>query len=201
LSLRALRAFAAAAVLGLALAAQSAEAGQGEAFVGGVTDRLTGFLPALSAPEDRFNAAYSLLGDSLDMPALAAFVMGPEASAITPERQEAFAAMLQEVLARAVARGAPSYRDVRVRFLETRPHGEGLEMVRTEAEKPGMRPVGVDWIVRAGAEPRIVDVMVMGLSVRSLLRAAAGAGAAENGGGIDGLTLFLEGLVGSTAQP
>lgn len=198
---RALRALAAVAAASLALAGGPAGAGQSEAFVGGVTERLTGFLPALSAPEDRFNAARSLLGDSLDMAGLAAFVMGPDATQATPERRDAFVAMLQDVLARAVARGAPSYRDVNVRFLEARPHGEGLEMVRTEASKPGMKPVGVDWIVSTDAEPRIVDVVVAGLSVRVLLRAAAGAGAAENGGGIDGLTLFLEGLTGSAAAP
>lgn len=72
-----------------------------------------------------------------------------------------------------------------------RPDGE-VTLVQSEVFKPGSQPAKVDWRVNtAGAQPKIVDVIVEGVSMAVTQRSEFAAVIQRNGGNVDGLISAL----------
>jgi ABC-type transporter MlaC component len=177
-------------VLALALAVDPAAA-DSRAFVATLS---TQAIATLATGDDagRREAALRLLDRALDLEELARSTAGPAWDGGSPAERREFAARLADTLARLMARNGELYRVVRFAVTDARAGPDGVEVVGSEASRPGYRPIAIDWHVRADGEGyRLDDLVFAGLSARVLLRTAAQALALENGGGLAGLNAAL----------
>lgn len=165
------------------------------AFVAAISDQAIATL-ATSDDTARRDAALRLLASALDLEALAGSTAGPVWEAGSPTEQDEFINLLTGILANAMARDPDIYRVIRFAVTDLRPGADGVEIVASEASRPGYQPLAIDWHVRPDGDGfRVEDIVFAGLSARVLLRTAAATMAAENGGGLAGLNLALRRLV------
>jgi ABC-type transporter MlaC component len=178
----------------LAVAIAGPATADSSAFVAQLSDQAIATL-ATSDDGARREAALRLLDRAIDLPALASATAGPAWESGSAAERDEFIALLAGVLAGAMARDAGIYRVVRFAVTGARAGEDGVEIVASEASRPGYQAIAIDWHVRAdGSGYRLDDLVFAGLSARVLLRTAAAAMAAENGGSLAGLNHALRGL-------
>jgi phospholipid transport system substrate-binding protein len=179
---------AGAALLGLAPPA-AAEAGNAAA---ALVDRLAAELTTLvnsGQSEARLYAGFErILSRYGDMPAVAASVLGPPWRSASTAQKQQFVAAFQSYLARKYGAQFREYQNARIVVKGTRDGGRAGVLVQTTVVRPGQKDIAVDWQVsdRSGA-PRVVNLVIEGVSMLANERAEIGAMLEASRGSIDGL--------------
>ena len=123
-----------------------------------------------------------------DMPAVAASVLGPPWRGASAGQRQAFVAAFQDYLARKYGKQFRDYRDAQVAVTGAKDGGKAGVLVATTVRRPGQDDIGVGWQVsdRSGS-PRVVNLVIEGVSMLANERAEVGAMLDAHGGSIDGL--------------
>ena len=136
----------------------------------------------------------SILSRYADMPAVAAAALGPPWRAATSAQKSQYATAFQAYLARKYGRQFREYRNSTVEVTGARDAGKAGALVNTTVRIPGRSPIAVDWQVSArSGQPRVVNLIIEGVSMLANERAEIGAILESQGGSIDGLTRELQG--------
>jgi phospholipid transport system substrate-binding protein len=124
------------------------------------------------AEDDRRIALKAFLDRVLDTLDLARFCLGRFWTSATPERQEQYVALFNEVILLNVLGRLDTYKDGASRVVvgHARPAGDAYE-VPTAVSSDGQPTAHITWLVSfATGSPRIVDVSAEGISLRVTLR-------------------------------
>jgi phospholipid transport system substrate-binding protein len=130
----------------------------------------------------------AILARYADMPAVAASVLGPPWRGASGAQRGAFVSAFQSYLARKYGKQFRDYRDAQIAVTGARDGGRAGVLVDTRVRRPGQADIAVGWQVsdRSGS-PRVVNLVIEGVSMLANERAEVGAMLDAQGGSIDGL--------------
>jgi phospholipid transport system substrate-binding protein len=185
----------AGAALLLAGAAGPAAA-QAEARAVALVESLMGELTALVAsgrPEAQIYQGFErIMARYGDMPVVAASILGPPWRGASQAQKQAFVAAFQSYISRKYGRQFREYENSGLEVLSARNAGSAGVLVETRVDRPGQPPIAVAWQIseRSGA-PKVVNIIIEGISMLANERAEIGALLDAQGGSIDGLVAAL----------
>lgn len=161
-------------------------------FVRSIADRAVDALE--NAPPDELESRFeAILADSFHLDFIARFSLARYWRVATPEQREEFIDVFKSYIARTYASRLGAYSGESVRVEGARPAEEDT-IVQTAIRRPSGAPIRTDWRVRPTDEgPKVVDVLVEGVSMALTLRSDFTAVAQRNG--VDGLIQTLRSRV------
>ncbi|MCC7275171.1 MAG: ABC transporter substrate-binding protein [Alphaproteobacteria bacterium] len=147
---------------------------------------LTGNVPRAER-EQRFQ---TLLRDGFDVEAIGRFTLGRYWRQATPEQQAEYLKLFERFIVQAYAARFAEYTGEQFRVTGERPDGD-VVLVQSEIFKAGAPPTKVEWRVAHNSAPKIVDVVVEGVSMAVTQRSEFAAVIQRSGGSVDGLLAAL----------
>jgi phospholipid transport system substrate-binding protein len=142
-------------------------------------------------------AIVALMERVVDMDGVGRFVLGRYWRTATPEQQEQYLQVFRQALTNAVVVRLGDYSGGGVGLEVTRaePASDGVH-VATRITKPGRASYDVTWVVEGtDGQPRIVDVIAEGVSLRQTTRSDYGSFLQRNGGNVGALVQALQAQV------
>lgn len=123
------------------------------------------------------------------MPQIARFAAGPVWRQMSDSQQAAYVDAFSDYISRVYARRFQEYSGQTVSIDRAIDAGKKGILVESSVSQPQGAPVPVSWLVsdRAGGEPRIVDIIIEGVSLATTQRDEVGALYDRNAGNADKL--------------
>jgi phospholipid transport system substrate-binding protein len=174
-----------------ARAATQAEAPWAATFIRNVGNEIAAIIATPGPPEAHKARLIGLIDRAVDVPGAARFCLGRYWRQASPEQQRDYVGLFRAVLMRAVLgrinndqqQNATTPVQVQVERPEPRPDSI---YVPTLIQRRGIPAVTVTWVVNTDAnDPRIIDVMAAGVSLRITIRADEAAFLQRHGENID----------------
>jgi phospholipid transport system substrate-binding protein len=190
-----LPAAAAAAALGNALLAApgtswaQADIGRASAFIQATGQELVGAIndPRLG-PAARRDRVAAVLRRAVDVEGVGRFILGRWWRQATPAEQQEYMRLFEETLIRNLSARFGEYQGVRFSLGRTQQRTEDDVLVNTVIERPNTAPFALDWRVGdVAGQPRIVDVIAEGTSLRLTQRSEYSSVIQRNGGQVSAL--------------
>lgn len=124
---------------------------------------------------------------TVDVDGIARFSLGRYWQRATPEQQQTYTQLFHQVLARNITGHLGEYRGVGFTLGRTQP-AEGHVAVATVVTRPNTAPADVQWVVgEVDGQPKIVDVLIEGTSLRLTQRSDYASYLSRNGGSVQAL--------------
>lgn len=138
--------------------------------------------------EARLAGFRQLLRDGFALEAIGRFVLGRHWTQASADQRTAFLTAFEDFVVNSYAARFSQYSGENLRILDERADGESGHAVNTQIVRPSAPPIMVQWRVReAEAGPKIVDVVIEGVSLAITQRSEFAAVIQQNGGRIDPL--------------
>jgi len=177
------------AVLGLGLLCTSPSQAQMDTaraagFIQAAGDELVAAInnPGLS-PAARQERVASILRRSVDIETVGRFVLGRFWRIATPAEQQDYLRLFEASLIRNLAGRFGEYQGVRFALGRTQSRTEDDALVSTIVTRPNSNPFNLDWrVAESGGQPKIVDLIAEGTSLR-LTQRSEYASVIQRGGG------------------
>ena len=183
--------FLALAAAGLPHIVHAQSAGAATEFVDQTGKLLVGVVNGSAATEQKREQLISVINQRVDVNAIAQFCLGAYWRRATPAQQQDYVALFHRVLVNNITGRLGEFRGVT--FALGRAAAQGADTaVSSIVTRPGNAPNRVQWIVSAASgQPKIVDVVAEGTSLRLTQRQDYNSYLTRNGGSI---AAFLEAL-------
>lgn len=140
---------------------------------------------------DMNNRYHSLLNEGFDIRNIGEFVLGRYRKKAQPEDIDRFMELFQDMIVTTYSRQFSEYKNAKFKALGTRQDKVGNSIVEAQILRDGKDPISVDWKVKnAETNPKIIDVMVEGVSM-SVTQRQEYASVMRSHGGIAGLNKIL----------
>ena len=157
------------------------------AFVKATGDKLVAVVNGPGTAAAKRSQMTQILNGSVDVDGIARFCLGRYWRTATPDQQQQYIKLFHEVLVTNITAKLGEYQGVRFTMLRSRPQDEEA-VVSTTVERPNNPPTAVDWIIsNPASDPRIVDVVAEGTSLRLTQRQDYASYLAHNGNNVDAL--------------
>ncbi|WP_431281189.1 MlaC/ttg2D family ABC transporter substrate-binding protein [Humitalea sp. 24SJ18S-53] len=192
--------WAAAAVVAARPALAQMDPGRAAEFI-----RLTGvdLVAAINAQgpvAQRRDQVATILRRSVDLEGVGRFILGRWWRVATPEEQQQYNRLFEETLIRNLSARFGEYQGVRFTLGRTQARAEDDVLVGTVIERPGSAAFGLDWrIGDVGGQPKIVDVIAEGTSLRLTQRSEYSSVITRNGGKVASLLDAMRGQIQALA--
>lgn len=171
--------------------------GDPAAFIQQLGDRLVATVNGPGSLEQKKAALQPMIEQAVDVDGIARFCLGRFWRSATGEQQAEYTRLFHRVLLDNIVGRMGEYRGVSFSMTGMQQR-EGEILVGTIIRRPNQRPVNVQWVVsRATGQPRIVDVVVEGTSLRLTQRSDYSAYVTRNGNSIDALIAAMRQQVGA----
>ncbi len=170
-------------------AAQAGEVARAAAFIEATGRDLVAAInsPSLALPARR-EAVAEVLRRAVDIEGVGRFILGRWWRLATPEQQRQYLELFEETLIRNLSSRFGEYQGVRFTVGRTQQRTEDDVMVTTVIDQPNAAPFTLDWRVgEVGGQPRIVDVIAEGTSLRLTQRSEYSSVIQRNGGKVQAL--------------
>ncbi len=129
-----------------------------------------------------------LLREGFALEAIGRFVLGRHWQGASAEQREEFLVAFEDFVVNSYAARLSQYSGETFKVLDERADGERGFAVNTQILRPSAPPVMVQWRVREAASgPKIVDIVIEGVSLAITQRSEFAAVIQQNGGRIDPL--------------
>ncbi len=173
----------AAASLGTAEASSEDAASRASAFIEAKGKELVAVLDSDVAVEVKRERVAAILREAVDVNGVARFVLGRHWRTATEDERREYLALFEAILLANLAARFGDLRGVTFSLGRVLPRGEEGVMVSTMVGRPGQQPVALDWLVAESAgQPKIVDLVAEGTSLRITQRSEYGAIVQRHGG-------------------
>ena len=161
--------------------------GRASAFVKNIGDRLVAVVNGPEGDGEKRAKLTSIIDGSVDVDGVARFCLGRFWRSASPEQQQRYTELFHQVLVTNITSKLGEYRGVRFTMGRTQQHDENA-VVSTVVERPNNPPTNVDWIIsNPGSNPRIIDVIAEGTSLRLTQRQDYASYLSRNNNDIDAL--------------
>jgi phospholipid transport system substrate-binding protein len=183
-----LAALAAAAGHGLLSSPAHAQAAEkASAFVQQTGDRLVAIVNGSMSTADKRHALAQIIEASVDVDAVARFCLGRFWRTASPDQQKRFVTAFHEVLVTNISGKLGEYQGVKLTVQHARQQDDDA-IVTTIVERPNNPQTTVDWVIEQPmSNPKIVDVLAEGTSLRLTQRQDYNSYLTRNNNDVDAL--------------
>jgi len=185
-----LTALAAASPALVALPTSSAHAQAAEkaaAFAKATGDKLVSVINGPGSDSDKRAALSRVIDATVDVDGVARFCLGRFWSQATPAQQKEYLSLFHAVLVTNITSKLGQYQGVSFTMGRSREQGEDVAVLTTVL-RPNNPPADVDWIISSPTNnPRIIDVIAEGTSLRLTQRQDYASFLSHNGNSIPAL--------------
>src|ERR1700733_4953761 len=183
----------ASALFPLSARAQSTD--KASAFVKSTGDRLVGVVNGPGSATSKRAAMTQILNTDVDVDGIGRFCLGRFWRTATPEQQKQYLALFHEVLVTNITAKLGEYQGVTFTMGRSRPQDEEA-VVSTTVVRPNNAPTAVDWIIASpSADPKIIDVVAEGTSLRLTQRQDYASYLTHNHDSVDALIAAMKNQV------
>ncbi len=179
------------AAFGRMPAGSATELQQAEAFINDLGVNLAGILSASDGKAaDREQKLRDLMSKGIGFDVIGRFVLGRNWRKATPGQRENYQKVFKSYVLSTYTRRFAPYRNVGFKIIKSRKAGKRDAVVKTVLKRPEAKDIQADWRVRTvKGDPKIVDVMIAGISMAVTQRQDFAAVVRKSG--IDGLLEIL----------
>jgi phospholipid transport system substrate-binding protein len=187
--------FAAVSALLPLSAAHAQSSDKASAFVKSTGDRLVAIVNGPGAAGTKRSAMTQILNADVDVDGIGRFCLGRFWRTATPEQQKQYLALFHEVLVTNITAKLGEYQGVTFTMGRSKPQDEEA-VVSTTVVRPNNAPTAVDWIIaNPSADPKIIDVVAEGTSLRLTQRQDYASYLAHNNSNVDVLIAAMKNQV------
>ncbi len=161
-------------------------------FVSDLAKRVLAVAEDGNVPKAEMDNRYrSLLNEGFDIRNIGEFVLGRYRKKAEPEDVNRFMELFQDMIVTTYSRQFSDYKNAKFKAIGTRQDKVGHSIVEAQVLRDGKEPIRVDWKVKnADTNPKIIDVMVEGVSM-SVTQRQEYASVMRAHGGVAGLNSIL----------
>ncbi len=179
------------ALTGLLLAAGprawAQPADQATAFVNKLGSELIGIVNASGPYDEKKRRLRPLIENAVDVEGIARFCLGRFWRTATPQQQQDYTRLFHDVLLNNVGSKLGEFQGVTFNLTQTTQR-EGETLVGTLITRPNQKPNNVQWVVEpVGGQPKIMDVIAEGTSLRLTQRSDYAAYLSRNNNDVGAL--------------
>jgi phospholipid transport system substrate-binding protein len=170
-------------------AAQTIDLGRATSFIQATGDELVAAINASGASvAQRRDRVAQVLRRSVDIDGVGRFILGRWWRNATPDQQQEYLQLFEQVLIRNLSSRFGEFQGVRFSLGRTQARTEEDALVNTVVERPGNPAFGLDWrVAEVNGQPKIVDVIAEGTSLRLTTRSEYSSVVTRNNGSIPAL--------------
>ena len=163
------------------------------------TSRATAFIQATGqdlvtaingsgSPAQRREQVAAILRRAVDVEGVGRFILGRWWRTASAAEQAEYMRLFEETLIRNLSARFGEYQGVRFSLGRSQQRTEDDALVNTVIERPGNPAFSLDWrVAEVGGQPRVVDVIAEGTSLRLTQRSEYSAVVTRNGGRVSAL--------------
>ncbi|MCR0984390.1 MlaC/ttg2D family ABC transporter substrate-binding protein [Roseomonas populi] len=168
--------------------AQPVDTARAAAFIQATGQELVAAINGRGAVAQRREQVAAILRRAVDVDGVGRFILGRYLRQATPDEQTQYMRLFEEVLIRNLSARFGEYQGVRFSLGRSQQRTEDDALVNTVVERPNAAPVSLDWRVsEVGGQPRIVDLIAEGTSLRLTTRSEYASVIGRNGGRVSAL--------------
>ena len=186
------------AMLGAAPArAQQMDINRATAFVDRAGQDLVNAIndPRLNQTQRRDRVA-SILRSAIDIEGTGRFILGRYVRQASPAELQDYLKLFDEIIIRNLSARFGEYRGVKFSLGRSQQRTEEDALVSTLVERPNTAPFTLDWrVAEINGQPRVVDVIAEGTSLRLTTRSEYSAVIQRNGGRVAALLDAMRGQI------
>ncbi|MDN3566051.1 ABC transporter substrate-binding protein [Paeniroseomonas aquatica] len=137
-----------------------------------------------------------VLRQAVDVDGVGRFIIGRWWRTATPQEQQEYLKLFEETLIRNLSARFGEYQGVRFSLGRTQQRTEDDVLVNTVIERPNSAPFSLDWRVgEIGGQPKVVDVIAEGTSLRLTQRSEYSSVIQRNNGQMAALLQAMRGQI------
>ncbi|MHA8046762.1 phospholipid-binding protein MlaC [Roseomonas mucosa] len=168
--------------------AQTVDPGRATAFIQSTGQELVAAINANTPVAQRRQQVAGVLRRSVDIQGVGRFILGRWWRQASPAEQQEYMRLFEETLIRNLSARFGEYQGVRFSLGRAQQRTEDDVLVNTIIERPSTAPFTLDWRVSdVGGQPKIVDVIAEGASLRLTQRSEYSSVISRNGGRVAAL--------------
>ncbi len=172
---------------------------QARAFIQQAGDRLVAIVNGPGSQSQKANALRDLVNQVVAVDQVGDYVLGRYINIATPEQKQQFHSLFHQLIAYNITYQIKAYQGVSFTVNGTAPQGNGV-VVDTTVTAPDKQPADVGWVVEdVGGQPKIVDVIVAGTSLRITTRNDYAGVINDNGGRFAALLTAMQNQIDKIA--
>jgi phospholipid transport system substrate-binding protein len=135
----------------------------------------------------------AVLRKAVDIEGVGRFILGRWWRQATPQEQAEYVKLFEETLIRNLSARFGEYQGVRFSLGRSQQRTEDDVLVNTIIERPNSAPFALDWRVgEVGGQPKVVDVIAEGTSLRLTQRSEYSAVIQQNNGSVAALLVAMK---------
>lgn len=168
--------------------AQAVDPARATAFIQGTGQELVAAINGGGPVAQRRTQVAAVLRRAVDVPGVGRFILGRYWNTATPEEQQTYMRLFEETLIRNLSARFGEYQGVRFSLGRAQQRTEDDTLVNTIIERPNSAAFSLDWrVAEVGGQPKVVDVIAEGTSLRLTTRSEYSAVVTRNGGRVSAL--------------
>jgi len=157
------------------------------AFVKSTGDKLVSVVNGPGSDREKHAKLMQIIDSAVDVDGVARFCLGRFWRSASAEQQRSYTQLFHQTLVNNITSKLGEYRGVRYTMGRAQQR-DGNAVVSTVVERPNNPPTSVDWIISNPAnDPRIIDVIAEGTSLRLTQREDYASYLSHHNGSIDAL--------------
>ncbi len=181
-------AFALAATAGGRARAQAADPTRAAQFIQSTGQELVAALNSNAPLAQRRQQVAAILRRAVDVEGVGRFILGRWWRQASPAEQQEYMRLFEETLIRNLSARFGEYQGVRFSLGRAQQRTEDDVLVNTIIERPNIAPFSLDWRVGdVNGQPKVVDVIAEGTSLRLTQRSEYSAVVQRNNGQVSAL--------------
>jgi phospholipid transport system substrate-binding protein len=169
--------------------AQQIDLARATSFIQATGEELVAAINAAGASvAQRRERVAQILRRAVDVDGVGRFILGRWWRNATAEQQQEYLQLFEQVLIRNLSARFGEFQGVRFALGRTQARTEEDALVSTIVERPGNPAFGLDWrVAEVGGQPKVVDVIAEGTSLRLTTRSEYSSVVTRNGGNVAAL--------------
>jgi phospholipid transport system substrate-binding protein len=169
--------------------AQQIDLARATSFIQATGEELVAAINAAGASvAQRRERVAQILRRAVDVDGVGRFILGRWWRTATAEQQQEYLQLFEQVLIHNLSARFGEYQGVRFALGRTQARTEEDALVSTIVERPGNPAFGLDWrVAEVGGQPKVVDVIAEGTSLRLTTRSEYSSVVTRNGGNVAAL--------------
>jgi phospholipid transport system substrate-binding protein len=170
------------------------------AFVKMTGDRLVAVVNGPGSTSAKRSQMTQIISTDVDVDGIGRFCLGRYWRQATPEQQKQYLTLFHEVLVTNITSKLGEYKGVTFTMGRARPQDDEA-VVSTTVVRPNNAPTAVDWIIaNPTSQPKIIDVVAEGTSLRLTQRQDYASYLAHNNNNVDALIAAMKNQISQNSQ-
>lgn len=173
--------------------AQQIDITRAASFIQATGEELVAAINAVeSTVAQRRERVAQILRRAVDVDGVGRFILGRWWRTATAEQQQDYLQLFEQILIRNLSARFGEFQGVRFSLGRTQARTEEDALVSTIVERPGNPAFGLDWrVAEVGGQPKVVDVIAEGTSLRLTTRSEYSSVVTRNGGSVAALLVAM----------